>query len=108
MERQYGTIFPDYSISLTDPHLKECWKLMVGVEGLQMVDSSEFLSVMIQTSFQLTNIIHLKLKESVLKDCVSVGLNNAQFKGISYDSIGLPNNWYFQYKSLADEKKTSS
>ena len=30
----YGTIFPDYSISLMDPHLKDCWKLMVGVPGL--------------------------------------------------------------------------
>ena len=59
---QYGTIFPDYSISLTDPHLKDCWKLMVGVQGLQMVDESEYLSVIIRTSFQLTNTVHPKLK----------------------------------------------
>lgn len=39
---------------------------------------------------------------------MSVGLNNAQVEGVSYDSIGLPNNWYFQYKSLADEKKPGS
>jgi len=48
---QYGIIFLDYSISLTDPHLKDCWKLMVGVQGLQMVDNSEFLSTMIEMSF---------------------------------------------------------
>lgn len=59
---QYGMIFPNYSISLTNPHLKDYWKLMVGVQGLHMVDSSEFLSVMIQMSFQLTNTVHPKLK----------------------------------------------
>lgn len=64
---------------------------MVGVQGLQMVDSSEFLSTMIQMSFKLTNTIHLKLKQLVLRDCVLVGLNNAQVEWVSYDSIGIPN-----------------
>lgn len=48
---QYGTVFPNYAISFTDAHIKECWKLMVGVQGLKMVDDSEFLSVLVQTSF---------------------------------------------------------
>ena len=64
---------------------------MVGVQGLQMVDESEYLSIIIHTSFQLTNTVHPKLKQLVLRDCVSVGLNNAQVEEVSYDSIGLPN-----------------
>jgi len=60
-----------------------------------MVNDSEFLSVLVQTSFQLTNIVHPKLRQPVFRDCVSVGLNNAQVEGVSYDSIGLPNDWYF-------------
>ena len=59
---QYGTIFPDYSISLTDVHLKECWKLMVGVQGLQIIEDNDYLDVLVQTSFQLTNTAHPKLK----------------------------------------------
>ena len=74
---KYGTSFPDYSISLTDVHLKHCWKLMVGVQGLQMEEDSDSLSVLVQTSFQLTNTTHPKLKKPVLRDCVTVGLSNA-------------------------------
>ena len=59
---KYGTIFPDYSISLTDAHLKYFLKLMVEIQGLQMIEDSEYLSVLIQTSFQLKNIVHPKLK----------------------------------------------
>ena len=102
---QYGTIFPDYSISLTDVHLQDCWKLMTGVQGLQLAEDSEYLSVLVQTSFQLTNTAHPKLKQPVLKDCVTVGLSNAQVEGVLYDPTELPNNWYFQYKSIMDDKK---
>lgn len=36
--------------------------------------------------------------------CVSIGIGNAQVEGVSYDSIRLPSDWYFQYKSLDDVK----
>ena len=48
---QYGTIYPDYAIILSDVHLKDCWKALTGVQGLEMVQDSEYLSVLIQTSF---------------------------------------------------------
>jgi len=102
---QYGTIYPDYAISLNDVHLKDCWKLLTGVQGLSMTEESEYLSVIGQASFQLTNTAHPKLKQPVLKDCVTVGLSNAQVEGVLYDQTELPGNWYFQYKSIADEKK---
>jgi len=105
---QYGTIYPDYSISLNYAHLKDCWKLLTGVQGLTMADESEYLSVIGQASFQLTNIAHPKLKQPVLKDCVTVGLSNSQVEGVLYDPIELPGNWYFQYKSIAEEKKPES
>ena len=92
---QYGTIYPDYSISLIDVHLKDCWKLMTGVQGLQLVEDSEYLSVLVQTSFQLTNTAHPKLKKPVLKDYVTVGISNGQVEGVLYDPSELPNNWYF-------------
>ena len=78
---------------------------MVGVQGLQMVDNSEYLSVIVQTSFQLTNTIHPKLKQPVLRDCVIVGLTNANVEGVNYDDIGLPSDWYFQYKAIENEPK---
>lgn len=87
---QYGTIFPDYAISLTDAHLKDCWKLLSGVQGLQMAEESEYLSLIGQASFQLTNTAHPKLKQPVLKDCVTVGLTNAQVEGVLYDQEELP------------------
>ena len=59
---QHGTIYLDYAISLTDAHLKDCWKSLIGVQGLSMVDHNEYLSVIVQTSFQLTNMVHPKLK----------------------------------------------
>lgn len=59
---QYGTIFPDYAISLNDVHLKDCWKLLTGVQGLTMAEESEYLSVIGQASFQLTNTADPKLK----------------------------------------------
>nr|AXB54821.1 polyprotein [Pinus nigra virus 1] len=104
---QYGTIYPDYAISLTDVHLKECWKALIGVQGLSMADESEFLSVIVQTSFQLTNTVHPKLKQPVLKDCVTVGIGNAQIEGVHYDKETLPDHWYIQYKSLASDNATS-
>ena len=61
------TIYPDYAISLSDVHLKDCWKALVGVQGLEMVQDSEYLSVLIQTSFQLTNTVHPKLRQPILK-----------------------------------------
>ena len=70
-----------------------------------MAEESEYLSVIGQASFQLTNTAHPKLKQPVLKDCVTVGLSNAQVEGVLYDPTELPGNWYFQYKSIADEKK---
>lgn len=105
---QYGTIFPDYSISLNGAHLKYCWKLLVGVQGLNMIEDSEYLSTLVQDSFQLTNTAHPKLKQLVLKDCVTVGLSNAQVEGVLYDPTELPNNWYFQYKSLTDDRNPES
>lgn len=48
---QYGTIYPYYAISLSDVHLKDCWKALIRVQGLEMVQDSEYLSVLIQTSF---------------------------------------------------------
>ena len=105
---QYGTIFLDYSISLTDVHLKDCWKLLTGVQGLTMAEESEYLSVIGQASFQLTNTAHPKLKQPVLKDCVTVGMSNAQVEGVLYDPTELPNNWYFQYKSIAEARKPLS
>lgn len=97
---QYGTIYPDCAINLSNVHLKDCSKILVGVQGLQMVDDSEYLSILIQTSFQLTNIVHPKLKQLVLRDCVTVGISNAQVKGVTYEKEALPNDWYIQYKSL--------
>ena len=40
-----------------------------------------------------------------MKDCVTVGLSNAQVEGVLYDPTELPNNWYFEYKSILDDKK---
>lgn len=105
---QYGTIFLDYSISLNDAHLKYCWKLLTGVQGLNMAEDSEYLSVIVQASFQLTNTSHPKLKQPILKDCVTIGLANAQVEGVLYDPSALPDNWYFQCKSIADERKPES
>lgn len=105
---QYGTIFPDYAISMSDPHLQECWKLMTGVQGLSLINDSEYLSIIIQTSFQLTNTVHPKLKQPVLKDCVTVGMTNAQVEGVVYSPEDILNEWYFQYKSLEDLKKPES
>lgn len=105
---QYGTVYPDYSISLNDAHLKDCWKLLTGVQGLAMAEDSEYLSVIGQASFQLTNTAHPKLKQPVLKGCVTVGLSNAQVEGVLYDPFELPGNWYFQHKSITDDKKTES
>ena len=105
---QYGTIFLDYSISLNDVHLKGCWKLLVGVQGLKMIEDSEYLSTLVQASFQLTNTAHPKLKQPVLKDCVTVGLSHAQVEGVIYDPNELPSNWYFQYKSIVDNKQPQS
>lgn len=48
---QYGTIYLDYAISLSDIHLKDCWKALVGVQGLEMVQDNEYLSVLIQNLF---------------------------------------------------------
>lgn len=104
---QHGTIYPDYAISLTDIHLKDCWKALIGVQGLSMVDDSEFLSVIVQTSFQLTNTVHPKLKQSVLKDCVAEGVGNAKIEGVHYDKETLPSDWYIQYKSLAADSSNS-
>jgi len=104
---QHGTIFPDYAISLTDVHIKDCWKALIGVQGLSMVDDSEFLSVIVQTSFQLTNTVHPKLKQRVLKDCVTVGVGNAQIESVHYEKESLPNDWYIQYKSLASDNANS-
>ena len=87
---QHGTIFPDYAISLTDAHIKDCWKALIGVQGLSMVDDSEFLSVIVQTSFQLTNTVHPKLKQPVLKDCITVGIGNAQIEGVHYEKNPYP------------------
>lgn len=103
---QYRRIYSDYAIILIDAHLKYCWKLMIGVQGLQMGDDNEYLLVLVQTSFQLTNTVHPKLKQPVLRDCVSTGIGNAQVEGVSYDSIGIPNDWYFQYKSLTYDKRS--
>lgn len=72
-----------------------------------MVDDNEFLSVIVQTSFQLTNIVHPKLKQWVLKDCVTVGVGNAQIEGVYYDKESLPSDWYVQYKSLAADNANS-
>lgn len=105
---QYGTIYPDYAISLNDVHLKDCWKLLSGVQGLTMAEESEYLSVIGQASFQLTNTAHPKLKQPVLKDCVTVGMSNAQVEGVLYDPTELPDNWYFQYKSVVGNKQPSS
>lgn len=80
---------------------------MVGVQGLQMVDESEYLSVIIQTSFQWNSIVHPKLKH-VLRDCISVGLTNADVEGVSYDEIGLPQDRYLQYRSIEDNTKQKS
>jgi len=67
-----------------------------------MVEDSEYLSVLVQTSFQLTNTVHPKLKQLVLKDCVTVGVSNAQVEGVHYDKEALPSDWYIQYKLLVD------
>lgn len=104
---QYGTIYPDYAISLIDKNLKDCWKLMVGIQGVAMAAESEYLSVIIQNSFQLTNTVHPKLKQPVLRDCVTVGLTNADVEGVCYDEIGLPSDWYFQYKAIANDPHKS-
>jgi len=73
-----------------------------------MAKDSEYLSVIGQASFQLTNTAHPKLKQPILKDCVTVGLSNAQVEGVLYDPSELPGNWYFQFKSITDEKKPES
>jgi len=101
---QHGTIFPDYSISLADIHLKYCWNLLIGVQSLQMIEDSEYLSTLAQDYFQLSNTAHPKLKQTVLKDCVTIGISNAQVEGVLYDQTELPSNWYFQYKSTADDR----
>lgn len=66
-----------------------------------MVEDSEYLSVLVQISFQLTNTVHPKLKQLELKSCVAVGVSNAQVEGIPYDKESLPSDWYIQYKYLA-------
>ena len=86
---QYGTIYPDYAVSLNEVHLKDCWKMLVGVQGVSMVEDSEYLSIISQASFQLTNTVHPKLKQPVLRDCVTVGISNAQVEGVLYDSTEL-------------------
>lgn len=86
---QHGTIYPDYAISLSDIHLKDCWKALIGVQGLEMEEDSGYLSVIVQTSFQLTNTIHTKLRQPVLKDCVVVGVSNAHVEGVHYDKQAL-------------------
>ena len=81
---------------------------MTGVQGLSLIDNSEYLYIIIQTSFQMTNTIHPKLKQPVLKDCVTVGLSNAEVEGAVFSPKEIPNDWYFQYKSLEDIKKPES
>lgn len=70
-----------------------------------MIEDNEYLSAIVQASFQLTNTAHPRLKQPVLKDCVTVGLSNAQVEGVLYDPSELPDNWYFQYKSIVDDRK---
>lgn len=55
-----------------------------------MFEDSEYIFVLVQTSFQLTKTVHLKLKQPVLKDCVAIGVSNAQVEGVPYDKEGLP------------------
>ena len=81
---------------------------MVGVQGLQMIEDSDYLSILVQTSFQLTNTAHPKLKQPVLKYCVTVGLLNAQVEGVLYDPTELPTDWYFQYNSIEDDREPES
>jgi hypothetical protein len=102
---QYGTIYPDYSISLADRHLANAWKVLVGVQGLRMIEDSEFVSLIIQTAFQLNNTVHPKLRQPVLRDCVTTGISNAEAAGVSYEDVGLPSDWYFQYTSIKPDKK---
>jgi hypothetical protein len=73
-----------------------------------MIEDSEFVSLIIQTSFQLNNIVHPKLRQPVLRDCVTTGISNAEAAGVSYEDVGLPSDWYFQYKSIESDKKKNN
>jgi hypothetical protein len=70
-----------------------------------MIEDSEFVSLIIQTSFQLNNTVHPKLRQPVLRDCVTTGISNAEAAGVSYEDVGLPSDWYFQYTSIKSDKK---
>jgi len=73
-----------------------------------MIEDNEYLSTLVQASFQLTNTAQPKLKQPVLKDCVTVGLSHAEVEGVLYDLAELPSNWYFKYKSIANDRNPES
>jgi len=73
-----------------------------------VIEDSEYLSTLVQASFQLTNTTHPKPNQLVLKYCVIVGLSNAKVESVLYDPTELPRNWYFQYKSITNDRKPES
>ena len=94
----FFNVFPDFSISRTNPHILECLTLLLKTSGYEMKPGSKNIAVTYRVCYKIMTTLRPGAKRSATKELTMMFITNPRNnyktpKPLNWEDVDIPKSW---------------